>query len=238
MVERGEVIIFLGPPGAGKGTQAGRISSALGVPAISTGDMLREECRSGSELGQLAASVMASGKLVTDDLVNKIVANRLERADCRTGCILDGYPRTVGQARFLDRYLKPRGMTPPTVIDFDVDCQAILARLSRRRQCVKCGKIFSFASGLGGRLFCDADGELLAERADDSPEVIQERLAVYARSTLPLVRYYKRRNYHRIQAVREPEAVSEEILTILGALQPVRRTPDNRRFSFAAGLQA
>ncbi|MBV9443190.1 MAG: adenylate kinase [Acidobacteriaceae bacterium] len=240
MIGRSEVIIFLGPPGAGKGTQAARIASMLGIPAISTGEMLREECRSGSELGEAVSKIIASGKLVSDGVVNQIVSKRLERPDCEMGCILDGYPRTVEQARFLDRLLRERGLAPPTVIDFDVDCQAILARLGGRRQCVKCGKIFSFGQAAGSvQLFCDLDGNPLVTREDDSQEVVGERLRVYARSTLPLVRYYRQRKYHRIQAVKEPEAVTAEILSLLSAgRRPVRRTPANRRLTFAAGLHA
>ena len=239
MIGRGEVIIFLGPPGAGKGTQAGRLASTLGIPAISTGEMLREECRSGSELGKVVAGVIASGKLVSDELVNKIVASRLARADCRTGCILDGYPRTVRQARFLDRFLESQGLASPTVIHLDVNCQEILARLSKRRQCVKCGKIFRFESALtGGSLLCDVDGELLAERVDDSPAVVQHRLTVYARNAAPLVRYYTNGNYHRIHAAREPEEVSEEILAVLAAAEPAHRMMGSRRLAYATGLQA
>src|ERR1700761_2196646 len=135
MPNQSTLIILLGPPGAGKGTQAARLSSALGVPAISTGEMLRQSVQSRSELGKLVESAMASGQLVSDELMNQVVADRVRRNDCQSGCILDGYPRTVAQARFLEGELNRLEMPEPIVFNLDLQIEKVIRRLSRRRQC-------------------------------------------------------------------------------------------------------
>lgn len=218
---RSQVIIFLGPPGSGKGTQAARLSSELQIPAISTGDMLRRECQSGSPLGERVKSVLASGQLVNDDLVNQVVASRLRNCDCDPGCILDGYPRTISQARFLDALLRTLHKRPPVVFDFEISADEIIARISRRRQCMECGRTFSVDAEAGrSEAFCDRDGAPLVQRADDNSEVIRERLWQYERNAAQLIRYYRNQDYHPISATRSPQEISEELLDILAASWP------------------
>ncbi len=224
MYAGGKVIVLLGPPGSGKGTQAARLSAALGIPAISTGEMLRGECQSGSELGRAVQSVLDAGQLVSDELINKVVASRLNGCDCENGWVLDGYPRTVSQARFLERLLAERGMARPVVFDFAVDGEEVVARLSGRRQCPQCGRIFSARTNArAAELFCDRDGSPLAQRADDNPETIRERLKLYRQNAGKLIRYYSGKAYHRIGAARRPEEVSQELLRLAGReMSPVR----------------
>lgn len=210
------VIILLGPPGSGKGTQAARIAAALDVPTISTGEMLRRECQSGSQLGKLVQAVLASGQLVSDGLVNHVVASRLRAHDCERGCILDGYPRTVSQARFLDTLLAGLKMPRPVVFDFEIESEEVVTRLSRRRQCPECGRVFSLEATGAGELLCDRDGQLLIEREDDNPATIRRRLRLYAEHSAELVRYYRSRNYHRICASRTPAQISSDLLDVLG----------------------
>lgn len=214
MNTRGKVIVFIGPPGSGKGTQAARVSTALGIPAISTGEMLRRECQSGSNLGKAVQNVLASGALVGDELMNEVVAKRLAQADCEQGCILDGYPRTISQARFLDRLVSKLKLSRPVVFDFDIDCEEVVARLSRRRQCSECGRIFSINGD--SEIVCDRDGSKLVQRPDDNPATIRERLKLYERNAGELLRHYAKKEYHRLCAMRTPEQVSDEVLSILG----------------------
>jgi adenylate kinase len=218
---RSQVIILLGPPGSGKGTQATRLSAELQIPAISTGEMLRRECQSGSPLGNAVKTVLASGQLVNDALVNQVVDSRLRNCDCDPGCILDGYPRTVSQARFLDNLLRSLHKRPPLVFDFEISSGEIIARIGRRRQCTECGRIFSIDSETGvDQLVCDRDGAALIQRADDNREVIRERLWQYERNAAQLIRYYRSQDYHPISAAREAEEISDELLNILAANWP------------------
>lgn len=219
---RCQVIIFLGPPGSGKGTQAAQLSSELGIPAISTGDMLRREVQSGSRLGINVENVLASGGLVGDELVNQVVASRLSNRDCDAGCILDGYPRTVSQARFLNRFLRSSGKNQPIIFDFEIAAAEIVARISHRRQCTECGRIFSIDAESGSELFyCDRDGSTLIQRADDRPEVVRERLRQYDRNSRELLRYYRKGNYHLVHASRSPAEICDELLNTLAAGWPV-----------------
>jgi adenylate kinase len=229
MHRRGRVVILLVPPGSGKGTQAARLSTALGIPAISTGEILRRECESGSSLGKAVHSTLASGQLVSDDLVNQVVANRLSREDCRGGCILDGYPRTVSQARFVQQLLRILKMPRPVVFDFEIESEDVIARLSRRRQCTECGRIITVAEDNGAaEQVCDRDGMKLAPRADDDPAIISQRLRLYSQNAGELAGYYSKRDFHRISAARTPEQVSNEVLGILG----------RRAFAAGAGNRA
>ena len=218
MRRHGQVIIFLGPPGSGKGTQAGRLSAELGIPAISTGDMLRRECQSGSSLGKSVKSVLDSGQLVSDDLINQVVASRLGQHDCEQGCILDGYPRTISQARFLNRLLRKLDLPKPVVFDFQIDCEQVVARLSRRRHCAECGRTFTVSSE-GQDVFCDRDGAKLVRRSDDDPQTIRERLNLYQQNAGELVRYYAAQNYQRMSAAGRPEDISAALLRTLEPAQ-------------------
>jgi adenylate kinase len=192
-------IILLGPPGAGKGTQAKQIVERYDIPQISTGDILRENVQRGTELGRQAKDVMARGELVPDDLIYGMVSQRLANADCERGFILDGFPRNPAQAGWLDAFLEnrffensQRGKCLPIVIRIDVDYNQLLRRLTGRRSCPVCGRIYNvYSQPPRVTDTCDeADGSKLVIRNDDRAEVIQERLAAYELQTRPVAEYY------------------------------------------------
>ncbi len=192
-------VILLGAPGAGKGTQAKVIVERYGIPQISTGDLLRDNVARQTELGKQAKAVMESGKLVSDDLVNNMVAERLSRPDTARGFILDGYPRTPAQAQWLDGFLPTKRFDnqgdrklPPVVINVVVGYNQLLRRLTGRRSCPTCGRIYNvyFQPPRVADL-CDVDGAKLVTRRDDCEEVISKRLKEYEALTLPLVEYYR-----------------------------------------------
>jgi adenylate kinase len=208
-------IIMLGPPGAGKGTQARMMSESLKIPHISTGDMLREALKNDTELGRKAKAFMEKGALVPDELVDAIVAERLGRDDCRGGFILDGYPRTIPQAEFLRSLFEKDGTTKSLTIGVEVPDSELIQRLSSRWTCPKCGKMFNAIQDpgkAGGR--CDACGDALVQRKDDTADVIAERLHVYHRTTQPLIRYYQDRGSY--VEVNGDRAVNEIFDTIIG----------------------
>jgi adenylate kinase len=219
----GPVILF-GPPGAGKGTQAKRLMARYGVPHISTGDILREHVVLGTQLGEKARTSMDRGGLVPDELVCDMVAERLNRPDCIRGFILDGFPRTVRQAEWLEHYLITRlfdgnGLRriPPVVIKIDVEYNELLRRLAGRRSCPTCGRIYNvFSQPPRVADHCDVDGRQLAVRRDDREDVVAERLKAYEQQTLPLVEYYRARGWlHEIKGNRPTEAVTHEALDII-----------------------
>ncbi|MFL6350712.1 MAG: adenylate kinase family protein [Bryobacteraceae bacterium] len=216
-----KVIILVGPPGSGKGTQAALVSPAIGIPTISTGEMLRRECQSGSALGNSVQAILAAGQLVSDDLMNQVISSRVREPDCQRGFILDGYPRTVSQARFLGRLLKGLSMPRPVVFHFDICNEDVLSRLTRRLQCAQCGRIFSMDARLtngdsaDSAMLCDRDGSKLVHRADDNAPSICERLRLYEENARRLLGYYRNRSYHRIWANRAPQDIANELLTIL-----------------------
>jgi adenylate kinase len=186
--------IFLGPPGAGKGTQAKILARRYGMPHLSTGDMLREAVAQGTKVGVEAKPLMERGELVPDALVTKMVAERLERGDCNRGCVFDGYPRTVTQAADLDHLFHWRGMGKPLVIEFRVPADKLLRRLSGRWTCSVNGETYNVYEAppkVAG--ICDFDGGKLIQRPDDRPEVISERLTAYELQTRPLTNYYWRK---------------------------------------------
>jgi adenylate kinase len=211
MQDHAHVVILLGPPGAGKGTQSARLSAALGIPAISTGEILRSECQSGSDLGRKVETVLARGELVDDLIVNELVSRRLRQPDCARGCILDGYPRTIAQARYLDNL----NFAVPRIFDFIVSARDVIARLGGRRYCPACGQTFSTAQ------VCSRDGLPLIQRDDDKPAVIRERLRIYRRNMEKLVRFYRSKDYHPIHATRAPDVVFEELLHLLDGGRPM-----------------
>ncbi len=217
MYRHSKAIIFLGPPGSGKGTQASRLSAALEIPAISTGEILRRECNAGTELGKELESILHAGRLVGDGLMERVVESRLSKDDCKDGFILDGFPRTADQARFLDRLLAKIRMPNPLVFDFQVSAGEIIDRLKRRRQCPVCGRIYTADNSLiGTSLLCRNDRSLLVPRADDQPAVIRERLRTHERNAEELVRYYHKRDYYQIAAAASPEHVTAELFSALG----------------------
>lgn len=186
-------LVLLGPPGAGKGTQAVVLSKDLGAAHVSTGDMLREAVKNGTPLGLKAKSYMDKGELVPDQLVIDLVRERLSKDDARAGFILDGYPRTPEQAKSLDAVLSELGMPLDHVIYFKTSLSVIISRLSGRRVCGQCGKgyhVVNFKPKKEG--VCDACGSALVQRPDDKVETIEHRLSVYEAQTAPLIDYYRK----------------------------------------------
>ncbi len=210
-------IILLGPPGAGKGTQARRISAEFKIPAISTGDMLREAVKNQTELGRQAQRYMDSGALVPDELVDAIVKARLAREDCTSGFLLDGYPRTIHQAEFLEKLLVVDPANRILVAGIEIDPALLVARIAGRRTCAKCGKMFNATSNpskAGDR--CDECGTVLALRKDDSPEVVGERLQVYLQETKPVVDFFRKRGlYFAVDGGKSVDEVYAAIVEII-----------------------
>jgi len=217
-------VVLLGPPGAGKGTQAKRIMERCRIPQVSTGDILRHNVAQGTELGVAAKAVMARGELVSDDLVCEMVRLRLKEPDCKRGYVLDGFPRTAAQAGWLDALLDDRlfdNSRPtrawPIVIRLDVDYNQLLLRIAGRRSCPTCGRIYNvhFQSPRVDEL-CDIDGSKLVTRNDDRLEVIQPRLAAYQEQTAPVADYYQRTGrLNSISGDRPMDEVTAEIFRII-----------------------
>ncbi len=186
-----KIFIFLGPPGAGKGTQAVMISKTLNLPYISTGDILREAVKDRTPLGIKANEYMSKGELVPDEVVIGIIEERIKNKDCERGCILDGFPRTVPQANALQEMLKRDDNVKLQVLFIDVPDEEVLRRNSKRRVCSSCGKIYHLESNPPLKEgLCDCGGKLFI-REDDKEEVIMERLRVYREKTAPLIDFYK-----------------------------------------------
>jgi adenylate kinase len=215
-------ITLLGAPGVGKGTQAKLIAKHYGIPHISTGDILRENVAWNTLLGSKAKAVMERGDLVSDDLVNDMVAERLQQPDCGRGFILDGFPRTVAQAEWLDRELSAKGnQPPPVVISVDVSYNQLLQRLTGRRNCPVDGKIYNvYLQPPKVTGACDLCGSPLVQRKDDKEEVISERLKNYERQTLPLVEFYNRQG--RLRHVNGELPVEQVTATIFQEIERFR----------------
>jgi adenylate kinase len=195
-------IILMGAPGAGNGTQAKLIAAAYGIPQISTGDLFRANVALGTEIGRKVKQTLDRGELVSDDLVCDMVADRLRKPDCARGFILDGFPRTVAQAEWLDGYLKSRrerdgaaapfSAITPVVVQIVVGYNQLLQRITGRRSCPTCGRIYNvYLQPPKVEGICDVDGGRLVVRPDDTEEVVAERLKAYERQTLPVAAYYK-----------------------------------------------
>ena len=180
-------IILLGAPGAGKGTQATRISDRYGLPHISTGDIFRENIKNGTPIGLLAKSYTDKGQLVPDEVTCEIVKDRLAKEDCQSGYLLDGFPRTIVQAEALDKFAKI-----DAVININIVFPLLMARLCGRRVCRDCGESYH-VSTLNGKTTCDRCGGELYQRKDDNPETVQSRLDVYTEQTAPLIDYYTKK---------------------------------------------
>jgi len=206
-------IIFLGPPGAGKGTQAQMLCTKLGIPQISTGDMLRAAIAAETEIGLEAKRFVDAGQLVPDGVVIDIVEERLSQPDCAKGYILDGFPRTVEQAKALGCIAHIRA-----VINLAVDDPALVRRLSGRRVCPICGAPYH-VDFLQGEEVCKEDQASLVQREDDRPETVQNRLMVYREKTAPLIDYYDKAGLlHNVNGCQSPADISGEILKILEGL--------------------
>ncbi|MCS7242066.1 MAG: adenylate kinase [Candidatus Caldatribacterium sp.] len=211
-------IILLGPPGAGKGTQAKRIEEEFGIPQLATGDIIRLAIKEGTEWGRKAESFVREGQLVPDEVVIGIVKDRLSRDDVRRGFILDGFPRTLKQAEALEEMLQELGITIDAVLYFDIPAEELVRRLSARRVCENCQAPYNLISSPPHNdEICDRCGGKLVQRPDDAPEVIRKRLAVYEEQTKPLVEFYAKRGLLRVVpssgTIEETYAQVKAILT-------------------------
>ena len=203
-------IIFLGPPGAGKGTQAVRVCERLGIPQISTGDILRRAIKEGTPTGLEAKSYIDKGELVPDSVVIDIVRDRLKESDCKNGYVLDGFPRTVAQAEALAGFAEI-----DKVIDIAIEDQKLIDRLSGRRVCLSCGGTYHVSTP-GGATTCAKCGAELVQRADDKAETVLSRLSVYHAQTAPLISYYKERG--KLAEVDGAQAMDDCFNAILNQL--------------------
>ena len=213
-------VVLVGPPGAGKGTQARVLQTTFGIPQISTGDLLREAVRAGTPLGKQAQAYMDKGELVPDAVVTDLVVERTQQADCAKGFLLDGFPRTIAQADAIASELSRRNQRLDAVISIVVPRQDLVERLSGRWICRSCQAMYherftpSKKSGV-----CDACGGQLYQRSDDTVETVNARLEIYERSTAPLLSYYRERSLLReVDGTGAPEAVSQRITTTLQTL--------------------
>ncbi len=214
---RAHALIFLGAPGAGKGTQAREVAKHFGIPQISTGDILRDAVKKQTPLGLAAKAKMESGELVPDEVVCGIVEERINEPDCQNGFILDGFPRTITQAQFVDRMLATKGEGRPLVLNIEVSEEVLLKRLTGRWTCSVCGEIYNVyfnppkVAGI-----CDRDGGKLLRRADDTEATIRQRLEAYHKQTSPLIDYYRSQGVLlSVDGNREPEAIAKGLLDYL-----------------------
>ena len=206
------ILLLFGPPGCGKGTQAAYLAERFHIPAISTGEMFRAECKAGTEMGKVACSMISKGGFVSDDIVNGVVASRTARPDCADGFLLDGYPRTVPQAIWFAGLLRGRKLPEPVVMHLDVADEALVARLTARRQCPKCLRIYNTIS-LPPKVhgICDQDGSPLVIREDVRVAVIRQRLRAYDELTGPILKWYGPKLVRGIDGSKAPEEVRREI---------------------------
>jgi adenylate kinase len=214
---KAQALIFLGAPGAGKGTQAREVSKELGIPQISTGDMLREAVKQGTPLGLEAKKKMEAGELVPDEVVCGIVEERIGMPDAANGFILDGFPRTIPQAEFVDGMLERKGRGNPLAVNIRVDEDVLLKRLTGRRTCSVCGEIYNVhfnppkVDGV-----CDKDRGKLLERADDNEATIRQRLVAYNQQTSPLIDYYRKKKFlHEVNGNLEPDQIAKTLIPFL-----------------------
>jgi adenylate kinase len=208
-------LILFGPPGSGKGTQAQLLQSSLGIPHLSTGDMLRERSARGDALGRELAAILNSGQLVPDETVNRMLEERIRQPDCARGFILDGYPRTAPQARLLAQMLERRAIAP-VVIHLAVDYNVIVARLADRQICPQCGSVYGSASRPLVPGVCDKDGAALTSREDDREQVVRERIKAYQQQTAPVLEFFAQSGYvcHQVDG-GTPQAVARQIEDLL-----------------------
>ncbi|MCO4316776.1 adenylate kinase [Phyllobacterium sp. 21LDTY02-6] len=214
-------LILLGPPGAGKGTQSQRLVEKLGIPQLSTGDMLREAVSAGSEVGRKAKAVMDAGNLVSDDIVNAIVSERIDQPDAANGFILDGYPRTLVQADAVERMLADKGLKLDCVVELEVDDNVLVERISGRYTCAKCGTGYHDTNKkpkVAG--VCDKCGSTeFKRRPDDNAETVRTRLEAYYKQTSPLIGYYYAKGkLRKVDGMADFEEVTAAIEKVLSDL--------------------
>ncbi len=207
-------IILMGPPGAGKGTQAEMLAKEYSIPHISTGDIFRNAIKEGTEMGTKAKEYMDKGALVPDEIVVGIMKERLQKPDCQEGVLLDGFPRTVEQAEALDEVLQELGMNIDAVVNVEVPEEELVARLTGRRVCQKCGATYHVKHNPPKvRNICNHCGGELYQRSDDTIDTVKERLTVYNTQTMPIIEFYKRKgNYISVDGSKPISSVSEEII--------------------------
>ena len=210
-------IILLGPPGAGKGTQAKMLGERFGIPQISTGDILRKAAQDNTKLGRQAKTLMDAGKLVQDDTVIGVIRERIAQEDCRNGFVLDGFPRTIVQAEKLVDTLKDMDLSIDAVVDFVVDSQVLINRLTGRRTCSDCGAMYHETSRPPRiRNVCDVCGASLYQREDDKEETIKKRLEVYQNETAPLKEFYRKQgNLKTAQGCGSVEEVFSRVCSMV-----------------------
>jgi len=212
-------LILLGPPGAGKGTQAKRLEEKYHIVQLSTGDMLRAEVASGSDLGKQAKEIMEAGKLVTDELIISMMSSRIDQDDCKNGFILDGFPRTVAQAEALDKMLSEKGLSLGNVIEIAVDDDLLVERITGRYTCAKCGQGYhdSFQKPEKDGVCDKCGGTEFSRRADDNEETVRSRLTAYHGETAPILPYYKDQGkLVTVNGMAAIDDVTNELYGILG----------------------
>jgi adenylate kinase len=212
------ILALFGPPGSGKGTQAKRLIEKLGIPQLSTGDMLREAIKAGNAVGKKVDEIMSKGNLVPDDIMIALIQDRIQQADCKKGFMLDGFPRTVAQAEALEKMLSGFNRKMDHVISFRVDTEELVSRLSGRLVCSQCGTSFHEINKppkLLGK--CDVCGGKLIKREDDKPEVVRTRLKNFTNSTAPVEAYYSKKGLlSEIDAMGSETEVFKRILEVVG----------------------
>jgi adenylate kinase len=214
-------LIFLGPPGAGKGTQANRIAASEGLVQLSTGDMLRAAVAAGTKVGLEAKAVMEAGELVSDEIVVGIIADRITEPDCANGFLLDGFPRTIAQAAALDIVLEEQGLKIDHVIEMRVDDARLIGRISGRFSCAACGATYhdEFNQPKAEGICDDCGGTEFARRSDDNAEAVAVRLEAYHTQTAPLLPYYRDRGALRtVDGMAEIDAVTDQIEAVLAGV--------------------
>jgi adenylate kinase len=211
------ILVFMGPPGAGKGTQAQILQENLRIPKLSTGDMLRAAIAAGSEVGKQAESLMKNGNLVPDEMVVGIIKERIMEPDCANGFIFDGFPRTINQAHTLDKMLKDNNLILDKVICLEVDPEIIVSRQAGRRVAPKSGCVYHLEHNppkVPGK--CDVSGEDLMQRDDDKADVVRHRLGIYDDTIKPILDYYEKQDLlHKVKGENSVEEVKQQILSII-----------------------